>query len=90
MQDIWDTNEDNVRDFENRCSISEAKKFIKISTEKEIIKELIRNYDYLSVYDIIKSRGATEEFKNLVKLAKCRLDMNIDEVRLICKQLPIF
>ena len=90
LQDIWDTNEDNVRDFENRCSISEAKKFIKISTEKEIIKGLIRNYDYSSVYDIIKSRGATEEFKNLVKLAKCRLDMNIDEVKSICEQVPIF
>ncbi len=80
IKDVWETNDDNGTNVENRTNISEAKNFIKLATQREIIKELINNYDYSAVYELLCMLGSDEHLKSLVKSAIYRLEMNLNQI----------
>lgn len=71
---LWELNEDNTENFENRCSVIECPSLVRIKNE-ELIKKLVKSYDYVAALDVINMMPAkqTESYKYLIEYANDRL-----------------
>lgn len=73
---LWDLNEDNRVDFENRSSVIECPSLVRIKNE-ELLKKLINSYDYVAALDVLNMmpNKQTEYYKYLIKYADYRLKL---------------
>lgn len=87
VETLWELNEDNNDDFENRCEIVNCPSLSRIRNE-EIIKKLIRNYDYSAAFGITEMmpKEYTEGYFDVIKMAALRLGLNTSEAMKISKE----
>ncbi|SFR79457.1 type III-A CRISPR-associated CARF protein Csm6 [[Clostridium] aminophilum] len=74
---LWELNEDNLPDSENRCKIVYCPSLSNIK-QTEIIKQLVREYDYkaaLSAAELLPEE-ATKSYLALLKIACARLQLD--------------
>lgn len=78
---LWDLNEDNNDNYENRCSEIECPNLKRLKYE-EIIKKHLKAYDYQAAYSVAQelTDEETEKYIDALKLAKARLMLNHAEV----------
>ena len=71
---LWELNEDNEKDFENRCKEVQCPTLSNIKKE-EIIKKHISVYDYAAALDVVNSlpERETELYRNLIYMASRRV-----------------
>lgn len=85
---LWELDEDNQPDAENRCSEIACPSLQKLKKE-EVIKKHILSYDYraaLTVTDTMKETE-TQHYKSYLELAEKRLLLDISEVDKIAKRI---
>lgn len=96
LQELWECNEDNAEDFENRCTEVQIPTFEKMQTESHI-RKLLEKYDYAGAYELANQeqyREMTANYLKLLEMASRRvlLDFSgVDQVLLHDKRykLPI-
>lgn len=71
---LWELNEDNNENFENRCSVIECPSLVRIKNE-ELVKKLVNSYDYVAALDVVNMmlEKHTENYKYLIEYANDRL-----------------
>ena len=71
---LWELNEDNTENFENRCSVIDCPSLVRIKNE-ELIKKLVNTYDYVAALDVVNMMPSkyTDKYKYLIEYAKDRL-----------------
>ena len=87
VETLWELNEDNEDNCENRCrevtcpSLSEIK-------QKEIIKRLVREYDYSAAYTAAKalSSGASSGLVEILEVAYKRVQLDYRNVDTVIKK----
>lgn len=77
VRTLWDLNEDNRADFENRCMEVQCPS-LSVLKHEQIIKKLVSVYDYEAAYEVcslipVERRSHYEPFLELA-LARLRLD----------------
>ncbi len=85
---LWELNEDNSDNCENRCSEVICPNLLNIKNE-EMLKKLIRVYDYEGALEVIKGMPEknTEKYIEAVKMASSRLMLdfrNVDKSSKLC------
>ena len=87
VQLAWETDDDNQERFENRCSEIHSPSLIRLKQE-EIIKRLIREYDYRAAALVADSviDGSAERYRRLLTLAEDRMTLNLSEANVIDKE----
>lgn len=83
---LWDGNEDNEENAENRCHEVKCPTLSQIKQE-EIIKKLVRVYDYKAALEIAKtlSIDATKKYLPLLEIAKARLNLDLSKLNSLVK-----
>lgn len=77
---MWELNEDNQENFENRCMEVECLSLTNLKNE-ELIKKLIREYDYDAALLVAKELGeSANSYIEYLEFAKNRLLLNFDGV----------
>lgn len=73
---LWELNEDNSDNFENRCSVIECPSLVRLKNE-ELLKKLVNSYDYVAALDVVNmmSEKQTEKYKHLIEYANSRLKL---------------
>ncbi len=79
---LWEVNEDNRPDCENRCREVKCPSLSLIKQE-EIIKKHIRAYNYSAALEVADSlpKEATEHYRNLIRAAFYRAQMDLKKMR---------
>jgi len=74
---LWDLNEDNEADFENRCQEIHCPS-LSLLKQEEIIKKLVSSYDYEAARQIslMLPAMATEKYQPLLDLACARMQLD--------------
>lgn len=87
---LWELDEDNRDDFENRCKEIICPTLLKIKKE-EIIKKHIKVYDYKAALDVAEDlpKCETERYRELIRMAYYRLLLNFQEVKRIEREQKI-
>ncbi|MBR1477500.1 MAG: hypothetical protein IJ608_06010 [Lachnospiraceae bacterium] len=81
IETLWELNPDNEENYVNRCREITVPTLSAIK-QKEIIKRLIREYDYSAALDIAEEVYASEQPKyELIKLALSRLQLDISTAK---------
>ena len=92
---LWELNEDNAENYENRCKEVQCQTLANIKKE-EIIKKHVLAYNYSAAFDIAETLPdeMTTEYKDLLKLAYARVlldfksvDKMIEKTKIQC--LPV-
>lgn len=79
VKSMWELNEDNEEGFENRCVEVKCLSLTNLKNE-ELIKKLIREYDYDAALLVAKEIGKnTEYYVEYLEFAKNRLILNFSE-----------
>lgn len=84
---LWEADEDNVADFENRCEEVKCPSLMSIRQEGNI-KKYLDSYDYQAALDLAQSLPAsrTHNYLELIKMAKYRLQLDYRAARTIEKE----
>lgn len=88
VETLWELDEDNQEDAENRCSEIECPSLQKLKKE-EVIKKHVLSYDYraaLTVANTMKEED-TQNYKSYLKLAEKRLLLDISAVDRIAQKI---
>lgn len=88
VETLWELNEDNAVDFEDRCSEIQCPTLSVIKNE-EIIKKHVAVYDYQAALTVAQSIPAEEKaaYLDLIKLASRRLLLDFSSVdRILAKK----
>ena len=91
VETIWQLNEDNEENFENRCSEVQCTSLTRIKNE-ELIKKLIDEYDYDAAYTIATyedMKNSSKHYIDYLEIAKHRLLLDINSVDKIINKLGI-
>ena len=83
----WEGNEDNREDFENRCEEVHCPALMQIKQE-EIIKKLLRIYDYNAAREVAASlpKVAVKNYLPLIELACARLQLDFPRLNILVKE----
>lgn len=75
---LWDLNEDNEADFENRCEEVRCPS-LSLLKQEELIKKLVRSYDYEAARQIclMLPANSTEGYRSLLELACTRMQLDL-------------
>lgn len=75
---LWDLNEDNEADFENRCEEVHCPS-LSLLKQEELIKKLVRSYDYEAARQIclLLPASSTEGYRSLLELACMRMQLDL-------------
>lgn len=86
VKTLWELNEDNNENFENRCEEIKVPTLAQIKQE-EIIKKLVKVYDYKATLEIAKTLDTsdTEKYLPLLEIAKVRLDLDLSKLNSLVK-----
>ncbi|MBO6304138.1 MAG: hypothetical protein J6M62_03535 [Selenomonadaceae bacterium] len=86
VKTLWELNEDNNENFENRCEEIKVPTLAQIKQE-EIIKKLVKVYDYKAALEIAKTldKSDTEKYLPLLEIAKVRLDLDLSKLNSLVK-----
>lgn len=76
---LWELNEDNGDVYEDRCSEIVCESLLEMKKE-EIIKMLIRSYDYSAALEIAKTCKNNSRYINAIKMANCRILLDFDSM----------
>ena len=82
VETIWQLNEDNEENFENRCGEVQCTSLTRLKNE-ELIKKLIDEYDYDAAYTIATyedMKNASKHYIDYLEIAKHRLLLDMDKV----------
>ncbi len=84
---LWDLNEDNRDDFENRCSVIDCPSLVRLKNE-ELLKKLINSYDYVAALDVVNMmpEKQTASYKGLVEYADYRLKLDKNDLMRLEKE----
>lgn len=88
VETLWELDEDNQEDAENRCSEIECPSLQKLKKE-EVIKKHVLSYDYraaLTVANTMKEED-TQNYKSYLELAEKRLLLDISAVDRIAQKI---
>lgn len=91
---IWEYNEDNLSDTENRCR-DVTLPFLALIKKEEIIKMHIRAYDYRAALQVAESMPSesTDRYINYLRMAVARINYNLNALipleRKTTYQLPV-
>lgn len=88
VETLWELDEDNQQDAENRCSEIECPSLQKLKKE-EVIKKHVLSYDYraaLTVANTMKEED-TQNYKSYLELAEKRLLLDISVVDRIAQKI---
>ena len=87
VETLWELNEDNLPDFENRCSVIECPSLVQLKNE-ELIKKLINSYDYVAALDVVNMMPDkhTDKYKFLIEYADNRLKLSKTDLMRIEKE----
>ena len=91
VETIWQLNEDNEENFENRCGEVQCTSLTRLKNE-ELIKKLIDEYDYDAAYTIATyedMRNSSKHYIDYLEIAKHRLLLDINSVDKIINRLGI-
>lgn len=80
---LWELNEDNTDDYENRCREVKCSSLSLIKTE-ETIKQLISKYDYLGALELAELSlpdSRKKEYINLIRMGKLRTDLSCEKAK---------
>lgn len=91
VETIWQLNEDNEENFENRCGEVQCTSLTRLKNE-ELIKKLIDEYDYDAAYSIATYEDMKNSSKNYIdylEIAKHRLLLDMDKVDEIIHDLGV-
>lgn len=77
VETLWELDEDNVEDFENRC-IEVHCPTLSIIKSEELIKSQILSYDYSAAYSIAKTlpQEYTNDYIDFIKFAEARMQLD--------------
>lgn len=80
IKTLWDLNQDNEDNFENRCSEVYCESFIMIKNE-EMIKKNIREYNYDVAFELANMMPErSKKYLPLIKMARDRVILNSREL----------
>lgn len=87
VETLWELDEDNREDYENRCREINCPTLSKIKKE-EIIKKHIRVYDYKAALDVVETLSAedTENYLELIRIAYYRLLLDFSNMDRLAKK----
>lgn len=91
VETIWQLNEDNEENFENRCGEVQCTSLTRLKNE-ELIKKLIDEYDYDAAYTIATyedMKNSSKHYIDYLEIAKHRLLLDINAVDKIINKLGI-
>ncbi|MBR2216153.1 MAG: hypothetical protein IJ849_10420 [Selenomonadaceae bacterium] len=88
VQLLWEGNEDNIEPFENRCEEIHCPSLSRLKQE-EIIKKLVRSYDYEAALEVAKllPGEATENYLPWLELACARIRLDLPRLNKLDKEL---
>ena len=77
----WEFNEDNLKDAENRCTVSGRVNLL-VETQKRIIEKHLHSYNYQGAIEATKEieNYIPKDLMNLLRGALCRLQYNLEEI----------
>ena len=86
----WECNDDRKPDYENRCTLSHAKRLLD-RIRKENIANYIKNFDYMAaeLESLQFSNPLSEQFLNCLKIAIERKKLNINYINSHRKQCRV-
>lgn len=84
---LWELNEDNQEEFENRCR-EVACPTLSLMKQEEIIKKHIKAYNYTAALDIVRTLPPekTETYGLLLEMANTRMLLDFTKARKIAAQ----
>lgn len=84
---LWELNEDNKDDFENRCLEVQCPS-LSVLKHEQIIKKLVSVYDYEAAYEVCTLIPKTQRsrYEHLLELALARLRLDSVKVNLLDKK----
>ncbi len=87
---LWELDEDNKPDAENRCKVVYCPSLTEIQ-QKDIIKKHVANYDYAAALDLADdmSEEAAGSFIDLLRMARERQLLNLSEFDKYQKKLGV-
>ena len=91
VETIWQLNEDNEENFENRCGEVQCTSLTRLKNE-ELIKKLIDEYDYDAAYTIATyedMKNSSKHYIDYLEIAKHRLLLDMDKVDEIIHDLGV-
>ena len=86
VQTLWSLNPDNEENFDNRCEEIHCPSLSKIKQE-EIIKKLVRVYDYPAAMEVAKTLENTKTYEKLLEIACARLEMDLPKLNALTKTI---
>lgn len=90
IETLWELNEDNDNDCENRCLEVQCPTLSNLKNE-EIIKNLIEKYDYEGALQVAETMGkdVTDKYISAIEMGVCRLLFDFAKVDRLAKQCKI-
>ena len=84
---LWELNEDNKEDFENRCLEVQCPS-LSVLKHEQIIKKMVSAYDYEAAYGIcaLIPKERRGQYEPLLELAVARLRLDFTKVNLLEKE----
>lgn len=84
---LWEVNEDNRPDFENRCREVRCPT-LSVIKQEEIIKKHINAYNYSAALDVAESlpENVTENYLHLIRAAFFRSQLDLKNMRSVSEQ----
>jgi CRISPR type III-A/MTUBE-associated protein Csm6 len=84
VEGLWEVNEDNRPDFENRCREVKCPS-LSVIKQEEIIKKHINAYNYSAALEVAESlpKEATENYLHLIQAAFFRSQMDLKKMRTV-------
>ena len=85
---LWEVNEDNAENSENRCHEVRCPTLSLIKQE-EIIKKLVLVYDYAAAWEVAKTlpKETTKNYLPLLELAYYRLQLNFPRLNILANEI---
>ena len=90
VETLWELNEDNQKNFENRCK-EVACPTLSLIKQEEIIKKHLQAYDYAAAVEVasILPAHATDRYMPLLNMAQARILLDYNKAQKIEKQCGI-
>lgn len=90
VETLWELNEDNQKNFENRCK-EVACPTLSLIKQEEIIKKHLQAYDYAAAVEVasILPAHATDRYMPLLNMAQARILLGYNKAQKIEKQCGI-
>ena len=91
IETMWELDEDNEDNFENRCSVVKCPTLTQIQQEN-YMKKLLDEYDYAAAYTLAKMlpEEMTEEYINLLYMASRRILLDFSGVDKVLQSNKIY